>query len=99
MCYYGEWGLYSYVFVGEESIATINFTPKPSCDPFWPHPFARGGYFSQEIVKYCYMCYYGEWGLYSYVFVAEESIATINFTPKPSCDPFWPHPFARGGYF
>ena len=55
--------------------------------------------FLAKIVKYCYMCYYGEWGLYSYVFVGEESIATINFTPKPSCDPFWPHPFARGGYF
>jgi hypothetical protein len=57
------------------------------------------GIFSQKIVKYCYTCYYGKWGLYSYVFCPNKSIATIHFTPKPSCDPFWPHPFARGGYF
>ena len=63
---------------------------KPSYFELWATPFRSVG-ISDAKLEFFVDCNYGKWGLYSYVFWDEESIATTNFRISRPHDPFPGH--------
>ena len=65
---------------------------KPSYFELWATPFQSVG-ISDAKLEFFVDCNYGKWGLYSYVFWDEESIATTNFRLSQPYNHFWATPF------